>query len=837
MAELSTRLGRLAAFDVVDRAPKGLPPVLIEMAFGLLCLGAAVVARFGMDWVAPTVGPYSLLYPAILISTLFGHWRSGLVTYIVGFGWAWVIVLPSTLVHQISQGTDGSRLLVNAASALVILIFAEIFRRAVRLSAAEREAALMELGDREARMRLALDAGRLGAWTLDVGAQALKTSDVCRTIFGRNPAEPFEYADLLAAVHEDDRERMLAAVERAVATRSLYDIEYRIVTPAGEVRWVQIRAETALNPGGVSLTGISVDVTDRRRADTRRDALALLSEAFQSIANPADAAFAASQIVGEALGLNRVGYGVISADKAAIDVDRDWTASGADQLSGTLPLSLFMSRREDLLRGETIAISDVREDPRTLAEAPDLESRQARAIVNSGVLEHGRLVAVFYLNSAAPRVWTADELALVRDIAERTRMTAERLRSAAALREANETLESKVEERTQALMQAEDALRQAQKMEAVGQLTGGIAHDFNNLLAGISGSLEMIDTRLQQGRSGELARYVTAAQAAAARAASLTQRLLAFSRRQTLDPRPTDVNRLIAGIDDLLRRSVGPNVESDVVGAGGLWTTRVDASQLENALLNLCINARDAMAPNGGRLTIETANTWLDKHAAEERDLPPGQYVSICVTDTGTGMNDEVIARAFDPFYTTKPIGQGTGLGLSMVYGFVRQSGGQVRIYSELGKGTTMCLYLPRFMGPDEVYEAEKTEPAQPGCGETVLIIDDEPTVRMLVSEVLSELGYTPLEADDGPSGLGVLQSDARIDLLITDVGLPGGMNGRQIADAARLSRPDLKVLFITGYAENAAVGNGQLEAGMAVITKPFVMTSLAAKVREMISQ
>jgi CheY-like chemotaxis protein len=289
-------------------------------------------------------------------------------------------------------------------------------------------------------------------------------------------------------------------------------------------------------------------------------------------------------------------------------------------------------------------------------------------------------------------------------------------------------------------------------------------------------------------------------------------------------------------MEELIRRTAGPSVTLEVVGAAGLWDALVDPNQLENALLNLCINARDAMAPDGGRLTIETANKWLDDRHARERDLPPGQYVSLCVTDTGSGMTPEVQAQAFDPFFTTKPLGQGTGLGLSMIHGFVRQSGGQVRIYSEVGKGTTMCLYLPRWLGGMEADEAPASAAGpDAGHGETVLVIDDEPTVRMLVAEVLIEAGYRVLEAADGPSGLDILRGEARIDLLISDVGLPGGMNGRQVADAARVVRPELKVLFMTGYAENAAVGNGMLAPGMEVLTKPFVMADLAHKVREMI--
>ena len=376
-------------------------------------------------------------------------------------------------------------------------------------------------------------------------------------------------------------------------------------------------------------------------------------------------------------------------------------------------------------------------------------------------------------------------------------------------------------------------------MEAVGQLTGGLAHDFNNLLTGITGSLERMQARLAQGRIGDVERYVVVAQGAAKRAAALTHRLLAFSRRQTLDPKPTDVNRLVAGMEELIRRTVGPAIAVEVVAAGGLWTTLIDPGQLENALLNLCINARDAM-PDGGKLTIETGNKWLDQRAARGRDLEPGQYVTLCVSDTGAGMTPDVVARAFDPFYTTKPIGEGTGLGLSMVYGFARQSGGQARIYSEPGQGAMVCLYLPRHHGgaegADDRADERRDEAPRAGQGKTVLVVDDEPAVRMLVGEVLEELGCAAIEAEDGAAGLRVLRSDARVDLLITDVGLPGGMNGRQVADAGRAARPDLKVLFITGYAENAAVGNGHLEPGMHVLTKPFALEALATRIRDIVA-
>ena len=381
-----------------------------------------------------------------------------------------------------------------------------------------------------------------------------------------------------------------------------------------------------------------------------------------------------------------------------------------------------------------------------------------------------------------------------------------------------------------------EALRQSQKMEAVGQLTGGLAHDFNNLLAGISGSLELMQLRLQQGRFADVERYLVAAQGASKRAAALTHRLLAFSRRQTLDPRPTDVARLVTGMQELIQRTVGPGIPVEVVGASGSWPALVDPSQLENALLNLCINARDAM-PDGGRITIETANRWFDQRAARREDMAEGQYLSLCVTDTGTGMSPEVVARVFEPFFTTKPTGEGTGLGLSMIYGFAQQSGGQVRVHSQVGQGTTVCIHLPRHHGKvaDEVATDKRADLPRSEQGATVLVVDDEPTVRMLVTDILGDLGYAAIEAGDSASGLRILRSDARIDLLVTDVGLPGGMNGRQMADAAHAVRPDLKVLFITGYAENAALGNGQLAPGMAVLTKPFPVETMAARIRAMI--
>ncbi|HYI28168.1 MAG TPA: PAS domain-containing protein, partial [Bradyrhizobium sp.] len=351
------------------------------------------------------------------------------------------------------------------------------------------------------------------------------------------------------------------------------------------------------------------------------------------------------------------------------------------------------------------------------------------------------------------------------------------------------------------LKATEEALLQSQKMEAVGQLTGGIAHDFNNLLTGIVGSLDLLQTRLNQGRTDNVARYINAAMTSANRAAALTHRLLAFARRQPLIPKSVDANALVVSLEDLLRRSIGETIDLEIIAAGDLWGTLCDPNQLESALLNLAINARDAM-PDGGRLVIATSNARIDSVSAGAPALSAGEYICVAVTDTGVGMSAEVAARAFDPFFTTKPIGQGTGLGLSMIYGFARQSNGHVTIDSRIAQGTSVRLYLPRHHGDIDAEHVSAARAAEHAAtGETVLVVEDEPVVRGVILEMLGEQGYHTLQAVDGPSGLKILRSGARIDLLVTDVGLPG-MNGRQLADQARETRPGLKVLFITGYAE-----------------------------------
>jgi len=376
---------------------------------------------------------------------------------------------------------------------------------------------------------------------------------------------------------------------------------------------------------------------------------------------------------------------------------------------------------------------------------------------------------------------------------------------------------------------AEAQVRQMQKMEAIGQLTGGIAHDFNNMLAVVISAMNLIQRKLARGET-EIGQFVESALDAAQRAARLTQRLLAFSRQQPLAPQVVDANRLLAGMSDLLLRTLGEQVAIETVLGGGLWKTNADPGQIENAILNLAVNARDAM-PDGGRLTIETANCHLDDdYAARHAEVPAGQYVMIAVTDTGTGMPPEVAAKAFDPFFTTKPVDKGTGLGLSQVFGFVRQSGGHVKIYSEVGQGTTVKIYLPRHFGEDERAAVPDT-PSKAGAGETILLVEDDERVRLLAVEALRDLGYIVVHAANAERALSQLEAHPDVTLLFTDIVMPG-MNGRKLADLALQSRPGLKLLFTTGFTRNAVVHNGVLDHGVNFLAKPFTIDQLAEKVR-----
>jgi len=661
------------------------------------------------------------------------------------------------------------------------------------------------LREREAQLARVQQVGRIGGLEVDLRAGFRnRRSPEYLLIHGLPPEALYEsHEDWVQRVHPGDREATEKIFRDAIAGDAReYSVQYRIIRPSdGKTRWISVKSTIERDADGkaVRLVGAHTDVTEqvmagqalrqseerfRKLADQLAELNATLAQRVEEKTRERDRIWNVSQDL------------LVVADRTGVwrTVNPAWTRtlgwSEAELLNRT---SEWLEHPDDggitraqvkkLVAGETTV---------------KFESRfrhkdgSYRWLSWTGVSDKDR-------NYAVARDVTAEKAA------------AERLRA------------------------TEEALLQSQKMEAVGQLTGGIAHDFNNLLTGIVGSLDLLQTRLGQGRIDNAARYINAAMTSANRAAALTHRLLAFARRQPLIPKNVDVNALVVSLEDLLRRTIGETIDLQITAPDDLWCTLCDPNQLESALLNLAINARDAM-PDGGRLAISTANARIGSVTAETPALSPGDYVCIAVTDSGVGMSAEVAARAFDPFFTTKPIGQGTGLGLSMIYGFARQSNGHVTIDSRLGHGTTVRLYLPRHHGDGAAAHPSAVSAAEHAfTGETVLVVEDEPVVRGVIVEMLAEQGYRTLEAVDGPSGLKILRSGKRIDLLITDVGLPG-MNGRQLADQARETRPDLKILFITGYAESVAISEGFLQPGMEMITKPFDLDNLARRIRAMIS-
>jgi PAS domain S-box-containing protein len=661
------------------------------------------------------------------------------------------------------------------------------------------------LREREVELARVQQLGRIGGLEVDLraGLRNRRSPEYLR-IHGLPPDAANEtHEDWVQRIHSDDREATEKKFRDAIASGVReYAVQYRIIRPSdGETRWISVTSTIERDEAGraVRLVGAHTDVTEqvvaeqalrqseeryRKLADQLAELNATLAQRVEEKTRERDRIWNVSQDL------------LVVADRNGVwqTVNPAWTRtlgwSEAELLDRT---SEWLEHPDD--NGITRAqVKKLGADGTTVRFESRFRHRDGsyRWLSWTGVSDRDRIYAV------------------VRDVTAE-KAAAERLRA------------------------TEEALLQSQKMEAVGQLTGGIAHDFNNLLTGIVGSLDLLQTRLNQGRTDNVARYINAAMTSANRAAALTHRLLAFARRQPLIPKNVDVNQLVVSLEDLLRRTIGETIDLGIVAAEDLWSTLCDPNQLESALLNLAINARDAM-PDGGKLAIATSNARLDSVTADTPALSPGDYVCITVTDTGVGMSAEVAARAFDPFFTTKPIGQGTGLGLSMIYGFARQSNGHVTIDSKVGQGTTVRLYLPRQHGDIAASHASAARTAEHAAtGETVLVIEDEPIVRGVVLEMLAEQGYRTLEAIDGPSGLKILRSGQRIDLLVTDVGLPG-MNGRQVADQAREGRPDLKILFITGYAESVAMADGFLQPGMEMITKPFDLDHLAQRIRVMIS-
>jgi hypothetical protein len=661
------------------------------------------------------------------------------------------------------------------------------------------------LREREAELARVQQLGRVGGLEVDLrtGFRNRRSPEYLM-IHGLPPDAVNEtHEDWVRRVHPEDREATEKKFRDAVAGNVRdYSVQYRIIRPSdGETRWIAVKSTIERDRHGkpIRLVGAHTDITEqvlaeqalrksedlyRKLADQLAELNATLAQRVEEKTRERDRIWNVSQDL------------LLVADRNGVwqTVNPAWTRtlgwSEAELLNRTSewlehPEDNGITRRQikKLAAGETT----VKFESRFLHK-----DGSYRWLSWTGVRDQDR-------NYVVARDVTAEKAA------------AERLRS------------------------TEEALLQSQKMEAVGQLTGGIAHDFNNLLTGIVGSLDLMQTRLNQGRTDNVGRYINAAMTSANRAAALTHRLLAFARRQPLIPTSVDVNQLVVSLEDLLRRTIGETIDLRIVATDDLWSTLCDPNQLESALLNLAINARDAM-PDGGSLTIGTSNSRLDSITAETPALSPGDYVCITVSDSGVGMSAEVAARAFDPFFTTKPIGQGTGLGLSMIYGFARQSNGHVTIESKIGRGTSVRLYLPRHHGEITVRPHASTKQAERAAsGETVLVIEDEPVVRGVIVEMLTGNGYQTLEAVDGPAGLKILCSDERIDLLVTDVGLPG-MNGRQVADQAREIRPELKILFITGYAESVAISDGFLQAGMELVTKPFDLDHLAGRIRGMIS-
>src|ERR1700733_10334578 len=654
--------------------------------------------------------------------------------------------------------------------------------------------------EREAELARVQHIGRIGGLEVDLttGFRNRRSPEYLQ-IHGLPPDAANEsHEDWVRRIHPEDREATEQKFRDAVANNVRdYTVRYRIIRPSdGETRWISVKSTIERDAAGqpLRLIGAHTDVTEqalrqseeryRKLADQLAELNATLAQRVEEKTRERDRIWNVSQDLLVVADRN----GVWRTVNPALTMTLGW--SEAELLNRT---SEWLEHPDD----NGITRAKVRE----LGASETTVRFENRLRHKDGTYRWLSWMGVSDKDS---------NYAVARDV----------------------TAEKAAAERLKA---TEEALLQSQKMEAVGQLTGGIAHDFNNLLTGIVGSLDLLQTRLNQGRTDNVARYIEAAMTSANRAAALTHRLLAFARRQPLVPKVVDVNQLVVSLEDLLRRTIGETIDLEIIALDNLWCTLCDPNQLESALLNLAINARDAM-PDGGKLVIATSNARLDNVTADTSALSPGDYICIGVTDTGTGMSAEVAARAFDPFFTTKPIGQGTGLGLSMIYGFARQSNGHATIDSKLDQGTSVKLYLPRHHGELPAEHAPGVNAGQHAAtGETVLVVEDEPVVRGVILEMLGEQGYRTIEAGDGPSGLRLLRMNEQIDLLITDVGLPG-MNGRQLADLARETRPDLKILFITGYAESVAIADGFLQPGMEMITKPFDLDHLSRRIRAMIS-
>ena len=701
-----------------------------------------------------------------------------------------------------------------------------------------RKRAEIDLRASEARLRAVLAASPVGLVFGEaptgriVGGNARAEELLGHEIYPS--ADIAHYAEWVS-FHSDGRrvephEYPLARVISGAEARAELDVLY--CRGDGRHAYMRFIASPIVDDHGAITGGVvaSLDTDRERRSELRQTLFLELADRTRLQEDQREISKTAVELLGRHLGVTRVGFGEFTADEQEVVYEIDYV-DGVEHLVGTFPAVAFGEGNiADLRAGRTTVYPDVTLDPRT--RDADFAAIATRSAIAAPLVREGRLRAALYVNHITPRPWSEDEVALVQQFAARTWDALQRAAAEAKLREFAATLEHRVEERSVELLKTEEALRQSQKMEAVGQLTGGIAHDFNNMLAVVIGSLELLGRRFSTD-DARAKRYIEAATESAKRAANLTQRLLAFSRQQPLRPEPIDVNRLVTGMSDMLMHSLGGAIQLETVLAGGLWPVHADPNQLENVILNLAINGRDAM-PDGGKMTVETQNAHLDtRYAAAEIGIVPGQYVLIALTDSGTGMPQEVIDKAFDPFFTTKDVGKGTGLGLSQVYGFVKQSGGHVRIYSEIGQGSTVKLYLPRLLGhkaSSEVNNAERDIPLG-DRNELILVVEDEPGVRQFSADALSELGYRVLEADGAKAALQLLDKHDDIALMFTDIVMPE-INGAKLAKLARAKRSDLRILFTTGYTRNAVVHNGAVDPGVELIGKPFTIEELAVRVR-----
>jgi PAS domain S-box-containing protein len=734
----------------------------------------------------------------------------------------------------------------------------------VEISAqAKAEQALRES---EARFRAIADCAPSPVWVTN--ADGIEFANKAFEEVAGLPAGELAGPAWISMIHPDDVAAVLALRDRSWAERTGYGYEARYRRADGVMRWMKVscRPRFDVDDALIGYVGLAVDITEAKQAEEAlredKNSLETLNRIGASLASELDLQRVVQMVTDAAVILSGAQFGAFFYNvlNEAGESYMLYAISGVDRGNfDKFPMPRNTQIFAPTFSGEGVVRSDdITKDPRygksdTHHGMPKEHLPVASYLAVPVIGRSGEVIGGLFFGHAEPGRFTERHEELVVGVAGQAAIAIDNarlyeaaqreiaVRSAAeeALRELNLSLESRIAAAIAEREQAEEALRQSQKMEAVGQLTGGIAHDFNNLLTIITGNVDAARRHIGEEGPARAQRALGNALVGAERAAVLTQRLLAFSRRQPLNPRPIDPNKLVTGMSELLHRTLGETIEVETVLAAGLWRIEADPHQLENAILNLAVNARDAME-SGGKLTIETANMHIDRdYAAQNAAVLPGQYVSICVSDIGAGMSADTLARAFEPFFTTKEVGKGTGLGLSMVYGFVKQSGGHVKIYSEEGEGTTVRIYLPRLVADEAVEEERADEPVPEGTSdETILVCEDDDDVRAYTVEVLRELGYRVLEAHDGPSALRLLErQEGKVDLLFTDVVLPSGMTGAVLATEARALRPDLRVLFTTGYARNAIVHHGRLDPGVELITKPFAYADLAARVREMLDR